>query len=330
MKAADLGTYVLYDQDGGYLVSDDGPLIRQTTLESDVTLIDDAYVSGAEWTLETSTVDGTQYQLRNRRNDMLLGVDALAAEGVPVSFEAAEGCKAYPELTLDATGEVTRTMFDDGDLYGIVDTHSHVHSNYAFGGGGLFHGGAYHRLGVEHALPDCSISHGEMGRKDFFGYIFDLTGNNQPDISQPAAGPDRQGAGRGQPRDRGLPRLHRVAERADALDPPDAVLPVAAAGLPRRPAPGGPARDDQRDHLRLHDRRGHPEEPLRLRRHDRGRPHHRRVLRDGALHRRAAGGPRGSGGSASSTRPAEAREVIAAASWRWSSASRPRTCSTAS
>lgn len=183
MKAADLGTYVLYDQDGGYVVSEDGPLIRQTTLESDVTRIDDAYVSGAEWTLETSTVDPTQYQLRNRRNDMLLGVDALAAEGVPVTFAAAEGCKAYPELTLDASGTITRTMFDDGDLYGIVDAHSHVHSNYAFGGGGLFHGGAYHRLGVEHALPDCSISHGEMGRKDFFGYIFDLTGNDQPDIA---------------------------------------------------------------------------------------------------------------------------------------------------
>jgi hypothetical protein len=131
-------------------------------------------VSGAEWTLETSLVDWEQYQLRNRRNDKLLGVDALAAEGVPVSFEPAEGCKAYPELTLDATGDDhAKTMFDDGDLYGIVDTHSHVHSNYAFGGGGLFHGGAFHRLGVEHALHDCSISHGEMGRKDFFGYIFD-------------------------------------------------------------------------------------------------------------------------------------------------------------
>jgi hypothetical protein len=33
--------------------------VRLTTLDSDVTLIDDAYISGAEWTLETSTVDGT-------------------------------------------------------------------------------------------------------------------------------------------------------------------------------------------------------------------------------------------------------------------------------
>ena len=183
MRAADLGTYLLYDQDGGYLVSDAGPLVRQTELQSDVTLIDDTYVSGAEWVLETSTVDPTRYQLRNRRNDLLLATDALAADGVPVSFEEVDGCKPYPELSLDAVGSVGMTMFADGDLYGIVDTHSHVHSNYAFGGGGLFHGGAYHRLGVPHALPDCAISHGEMGRKDFFGYIFDQSGNEQADIA---------------------------------------------------------------------------------------------------------------------------------------------------
>jgi hypothetical protein len=103
-------------------------------------------------------------------------------------------------------------MFDDGDLYGIVDTHSHVHSNYAFGGGGLFHGGAYHRLGVEHALHDCSISHGEMGRKDFFGYIFDQTGNDQADLGSLLPDLVAKRARRGQPRDRRLPRLHRVAD----------------------------------------------------------------------------------------------------------------------
>lgn len=183
MKAADLGTYLFYDQDGGYLVADDGPLLRQTVLESDVTRIEDTYISGAEWVLENSTVDPNRYQLRNRRNDKLLAAEALADPGLPVTIEAAEDCKPHPELTLDASGAIARTKFDDGDLYGIVDTHSHVHSNYAFGGGGLFHGGAYHRLGAPHALHDCSISHGEMGRKDFFGYIFDAAGNEMADIS---------------------------------------------------------------------------------------------------------------------------------------------------
>lgn len=182
MKAADLGTYLFYDAGRGYLVADDGPLLRQTVLESDVTRIEDSYISGAEWSLETSVADWDQYQLRNRRNDLLLGSDALAKEGVPVSFEPAEGCTPHPELTLDATGKVEKTKFDDGDLYGIVDTHSHILSNYAFGGGGLFHGGPYHRLGVEHALHDCSISHGEMGRKDFFGYTFDASGAEGADL----------------------------------------------------------------------------------------------------------------------------------------------------
>lgn len=182
MKASDLGTYLLYDTDRGYLVAEEGPLLRRTTLDSDVTRIDDAYVSGAEWILEASTVDPYRHQLRNRRKDLPLGASGLAAEGVPITLEAAEGCTPHPELTLDAVGAIKKTKWEDGDLYGVVDTHSHIHSNFAFGGGGLFHGGAYHRLGVAHALPDCSISHGEMGRKDFFGAIFDASGNDQADL----------------------------------------------------------------------------------------------------------------------------------------------------
>lgn len=183
MKASDLGTYLLYDEDRGYLVADDGPLLRQTSLQSDVLLIDDSYVSGAEWLPETSLVDWDQYQLRNRRNDLLLGDSGLAEDGLPITFEPATGCTEHPELSLDATGEVERTTFEDGDLYGIVDTHSHILSNFGFGGGGIFHGGAFHRLGVEHALPDCELYHGENGRKDFFGYAFDTAGADGADLA---------------------------------------------------------------------------------------------------------------------------------------------------
>ncbi|HVI02952.1 MAG TPA: hypothetical protein VM869_29845, partial [Enhygromyxa sp.] len=183
MKASDLGTYLLYDENGGYLVAEDGPLLRQTSLQSDVLLIDDNYVSGAEWLPETSLVDWDQYQLRNRRSEQLLGESGLADDGVPLTFEPATGCREHPELTLDASGQVTRTTWEDGDLYGIVDTHSHILSNFAFGGGGIFHGGAFHRLGVEHALPDCELYHGEMGRKDFFGAVFDTAGAEGADFT---------------------------------------------------------------------------------------------------------------------------------------------------
>lgn len=184
-KAADLATYLLYDEAGGYLVAEDGPLLRQTSLQSDVLLVDDTYVSGATWALEAEGADPAALRLRHLKTGQYLGASGLvaAAEAADLRIEAAEGCTEHPELTLDADGTVDKTTFDDGTLYGIVDTHSHILSNFAFGGGGIFHGGAFHALGVEHALPDCALYHGEMGRKDFFGFAFDSAGADGVDIA---------------------------------------------------------------------------------------------------------------------------------------------------
>ncbi len=191
LQAADLGVYLLYDADGRYLVAEDGALTREDALESDMTRIeggrlDDAYVSGGEWVLEPSARGGERYQLRSRRTDRLLGEEGLAEEeedGLAFTLEHATGCATFPELSLDASGTVTRTTFDDGALYGIADAHSHPFANYGFGGGGVFHGSPFHRLGVEHALPDCAPYHGEGGRHDFFGYAFDDQGNNAGNLA---------------------------------------------------------------------------------------------------------------------------------------------------
>lgn len=176
----DLGVYLLYDEDGRYLSAEDGPMTREAALQSDVTriedmMLDDTYVSGGEWALEPSHKGGERYQLRNRRNDILLGPVGLADDdlSVPMQLVPAEGCAEHPELSLDAEGAPVRTTFDDGSLYGIADSHSHIFSNYGFGGGNIFHGSAFHRLGVAHALPDCAPFHGEGGRKDFFGFAYD-------------------------------------------------------------------------------------------------------------------------------------------------------------
>lgn len=181
MQPTDLGTYLFYDSDGGYLVAgDDGSVSRETSLQSDMTEQDDTYVSGGEWVLETA-VDGERYQLCSRRTTRLLAEDGLTSKpraAAPITFEETTGCAEFPELSVDASGTVTQTTFDDGALYGLVDSHSHILSNFGFGGGGIFHGGAFHRLGVEHALPDCAPFHGEAGRRDVFGYAYDNAGND--------------------------------------------------------------------------------------------------------------------------------------------------------
>ena len=85
--------------------------------------MDDGYVSGGEWALEPSWQGGPRYQLRNRRNDKLLGADGLGPDEDALAFtiEPAEGCATFPELSLDATGSIARTTFDDGTLYGIAE-----------------------------------------------------------------------------------------------------------------------------------------------------------------------------------------------------------------
>ncbi len=50
-------------------------------------------------------------------------------------------------------------------------------TNVSFGGGGTFHGAPFHRLGVQHALPDCDLWHGAEGRRDVVGFFFDGEGS---------------------------------------------------------------------------------------------------------------------------------------------------------
>ena len=94
MKASDLGTYLLYDEDRGYVVAEDGPLIRKTQLQSDVYLVDDTFISGAEWLLEASETTSRRYQLRHRRTGKLLGSAGLvedASDAAALLLQGTEG-----------------------------------------------------------------------------------------------------------------------------------------------------------------------------------------------------------------------------------------------
>jgi microsomal dipeptidase-like Zn-dependent dipeptidase len=190
LRATDLGTYLLYDQDERYLTSDGTILTRKDSLTSDTQVVDDEIIisdrlqSDAEWQLKAAP--NGLYILRHILSDSYLsstgGLDSesLAAN---IAFEQQSDCATFPELTVDATGKPQKTEFEDGSVFGFVETHSHLFTNFAFGGGGAFHGAPFHRLGVEHALEDCDLSHGEEGRRDFIGFAFgDLSGNSLVDL----------------------------------------------------------------------------------------------------------------------------------------------------
>lgn len=193
MKASDLGTYLFRDADARYLVVEDAQKAtgfeRKKTLKSDIFTLDDAYLPGAQWVLEASASDDTRFQLKHLKSGKYLGVEGLIdapEEAAVVTLYATEGCAGFPELSLDAEGAVRTEKFADGSVFGIVDTHSHILSNFGFGGAGIFHGSAFHPLGVEHALPSCEMFHGTDGRADLFGYGFDQGDDLDADRLLPA------------------------------------------------------------------------------------------------------------------------------------------------
>ena len=194
MQAADLGTYLLLDEEGQYLTSDGQDLMRQSTLASDTAVIDGAIVfdnqfkSEGEWDLLEASNGGEGFWLRHRSSGRYLSAAGLVtqqSDNNSLELVSRESCVDFPELSADAEGEVSRVEFDDGDVFGFVETHSHLLTNVAFGGGGVYHGSAFHRLGVEHALPNCDIPHGDEGRKDLLGYAFDNRSLSVQDILVP-------------------------------------------------------------------------------------------------------------------------------------------------
>lgn len=183
LRASDLGTYLLYDQDGRYFTAMGTPaagycLARVEKLESQLTQLDDSFRSPAEWLLEPSLRDPKRYHFRHYQSQLYLTLNGLTSESEPgsaaiITLFPKDGCAEFPELSVDATGTITPHTWEDGDLYGIAEIHSHMMTSFGFGAGSTYHGGPFHRLGVEHALPDCEPWHGFEGRRDVVGFFFD-------------------------------------------------------------------------------------------------------------------------------------------------------------
>lgn len=174
-----LGRYLLFDDGEGHLTSDGANLTRTIDLESDITTIDDTFQSEAEWELHGVQGASSRFRLRHVKTGLYLAEGGLAGEADAAALELPphSGCADFPEESTHTAGSVEMRTFDDGDLFGFTDIHSHLLANFAFGGGGIFHGAPFHPLGVRHALGSCERFHAAEGRADLFGFGFD-TGND--------------------------------------------------------------------------------------------------------------------------------------------------------
>lgn len=121
---------------------------------------------GAQWRVELSDANAERFRLVHVATDQYLSSQGLVTsrdEAATIAFVEAQDCAPHPELTLDAHGEVTRAIFEDGDLYGIVEMYSYLFLNFGFGGGGIFYGSIFYLLGVEYVLFDCYFYYGFEG-----------------------------------------------------------------------------------------------------------------------------------------------------------------------
>lgn len=180
LRPSDLGVYLLFDTERRYFAAsssgDPWSFTRLSKLTSVLDKLDENEKSPAEWILQISARDPKRYQLQHYATGRFLSMSGLTddtAKAAMIRLHPTEGCASFPELSIDATGAAKPRKWEDGDVYGIAEIHSHMLSNVGFGGGGVFHGAPFHRLGVEHALSDCSRSHGQEGRNDIMGYFYD-------------------------------------------------------------------------------------------------------------------------------------------------------------
>ncbi|WP_431475333.1 hypothetical protein RVM24_09855 [Marinobacter sp. KM021] len=144
--------------------------------------------------------EGTdQYTMTSAVTGLLLGTSqegltltspSLRNASNTFTFTEAEGCTEYPEAGLnlevaDNRGpaiylkEVDRFKgikgIDNDDIFGYVDTHSHI-SAYEFIGGRINYGAPFHKFGVTHALENCEVAHGPWGTTGFLELVTSGTG----------------------------------------------------------------------------------------------------------------------------------------------------------
>ncbi|MEM8593627.1 MAG: hypothetical protein AAGF06_02255 [Pseudomonadota bacterium] len=186
-RPTDLGVYLLFDTQKRYVTTRSNALNAQTNIASEVsTDIDELEFikTPAEWELQTAD-NGNTFRLYNPLSKTWIstsGTTSTSSNALMVSLEPKTGCATFPESEVNATYSKLKTQFDDGSLFGYADAHEHLFTDFS-GPQGFIAGHSFHKLGIEHALPNCDKYHGAGGSKDVLGVAFG-TGGGDASIDQ--------------------------------------------------------------------------------------------------------------------------------------------------
>ncbi len=133
-------------------------------------------IKSADFLIESTASPGQQLAVND--NGALVVSSSVASTAF--RFVPATGCKNFPEAESNFSGTPFSGTLSDGSVIGHVDAHVHISSSEFLGG--VQHGYAYHKFGVEHALADCSETHGNNGFGDVVGGLFaqDTDGHATP------------------------------------------------------------------------------------------------------------------------------------------------------
>jgi microsomal dipeptidase-like Zn-dependent dipeptidase len=147
LKATRLGSYLLYDADRQLLAVDALGRVVPAAKAS----------RNADWSVRGARSRG--FTLRNHGAGRSLALDGrarlvLSRTPAKFAFAATRGCRAYPEVQVNAKGAPRRGSSPNGEVSGLIDAHMH-HMAFEFLGGRAHCGRPWHPYGAPHALVDC-------------------------------------------------------------------------------------------------------------------------------------------------------------------------------
>ncbi len=170
LKAAGLGTYMLYDRRAKLVsVASGARTVTAASSAGPRAVFSARAVAGtkAEFTLR-STLD--HRRLVVRKGVASLGLTRAANAAGRFVFVATGGCRTFPEARVNATVHGRPTVLKHGRISGFIDDHVHITGNMR-AGGDVISGQPYSPYGIPTALGEDAKIHGPDGKLDITGNL---------------------------------------------------------------------------------------------------------------------------------------------------------------